>query len=108
MGLYRAFVQQSTVTSFPNTSTVTSAAVTTTTSVILANRPTGNRRGFSIENTGSVAIVFGYGATVTATARTVKLEPGDFFEDTFNWQGAVSGMSVSGSGTISIAELTIV
>lgn len=108
MGLYRAFVQQSASTSFPNTSTVAAVAVTATSSVILANRPTGNRRGFTIENNGLVAIIFGYGSTVTSAVRTIKLEPGDFFEDTFNWQGAISGMTVSGSGAVNIAELTIV
>lgn len=108
MALYRAFIQQSAATSFPNTSTVTTTAVTATTSVILPNRPTGNRRGFSIENNGSVAIIFAYGATVTASARSIRLEPGDYFEDNFSWQGAIAAMTVSGAGTVNVTELTIV
>jgi hypothetical protein len=108
MGLYRAFVQQVTTSAFPNTSTVAAVAVTATSSVILANRPAGNRRGFTIENNGTVAMIFGYGATVSSAVRTIKLEPGDFFEDTFNWQGAISGMTVTGTGTVNIAELTII
>ena len=107
MALYRAFVQQS-VINFPNTALVTESALTTTASVILANRPTGNRRGFAIENDGTVPMIFAYGATVTAAARSIRLEPGDYFEDTFNWQGAISAMSVSGAGTVNITELTIV
>lgn len=109
MGLYRAFVQQQPVNnSFPNTAVVSEAPLTTTASVILANRPAGNRRGFTIENDGAVAMVFAYGATVTAAARSIRLEPNDYFEDTLNWQGAVSAMSVSGTGTANITELTIV
>ncbi len=108
MALYRAFVQQSPITSFPNTSTVTEPAITTTTSVVLASRPAGNRRGFSIENDGTVPIVVAYAATVTATARSIRLEVGDYFEDNFNWQGAVSALSIGGSGTANITEFTIV
>ncbi|MCC3473991.1 MULTISPECIES: hypothetical protein [unclassified Microcoleus] len=108
MGLYRAFVQSATTNNFPNTSAVTEAALTTTASVVLANRPALNRRGFAIENDGTVPMIFAYGATVTAAARSIRLEPGDYFEDTFNWQGAISAMSVSGSGTANITELTIV
>lgn len=108
MGLYRAFVQSSTVNNFPNTSAVTESALTTTASVILANRPTANRRGFAIENDGATPIIFAYGATVTAAARSIRLEPGDYFEDTFNWQGAVSAMSIGATGSANITELTIV
>jgi hypothetical protein len=108
MGLYRAFVQSTPINNFPNTSTVTEAALTTTASVILANRPSANRRGFAIENDGTAAMIFAYGATVTAAARSIRLEPGDYFEDTFNWQGAISAMSISGAGTANITELTIV
>ena len=108
MGLYRAFVQSPVVTNnFPNASSVTEAALTTTASVILANRPANNRRGFAIENDGTVAMVFAYGATVTAAARSIRLEPGDYFEDTLNWQGAVAAMSVGGAGAANITELTI-
>lgn len=108
MGLYRAFVQSAVTNNFPNTSAVTEAALTATTSVILANRPTNNRRGFAIENDGTVPMIFAYGATVTVAARSIRLEPGDFFEDNFNWQGPVSAMSIAGAGSANITELTIV
>lgn len=108
MALCRAFVQQSAITSFPNTSAVTEPVITATTSVVLATRPAGNRRGFSIENDGTFPIVVAYGATVTAAARSIRLEVGDYFEDDFNWQGAVSAMSIGGSGTANITEFTIV
>lgn len=107
MALYRAFVQQPTVISFPNASTVTEPAITTTTSVILPVRPTGNRRGFAIENDGTVPMIFAYAATVTLAARSIRLEPGDYFEDNFNWQGAISAMSIGGAGSANVTELTI-
>lgn len=108
MGLYRAFVQQPVANNFPNTSAVTESALTATVAIILANRPTANRRGFAIENDGATPIIFAYGATVTAAARSIRLEPGDYFEDTFNWQGPVSAMSIGASGSANITELTIV
>lgn len=108
MGLYRAFVQSSTANNFPNTSAVTKTALTATAGIILANRPTTNRRGFAIENDGATPIIFAYGATVTAAARSIRLEPGDYFEDTFKWQGAVSAMSIGATGSANITELTIV
>ncbi len=108
MALYRAFVQQSAITSFPNTSAVTEPAIAITTSIVLANRPAGNRRGFSIENDGAFPIVIAYGATVTAAARSIRLEVGDYFEDNFNWQGAISAMSIGGAGTANVTEFTIV
>lgn len=108
MGLYRAFVQSPVANNFPNTSAVTEAALTATVIVILANRPTLNRRGFAIENDGATPIIFAYGATVTVAARSMRLEPGDYFEDTFNWQGPISAMSIGASGSANITELTIV
>lgn len=107
MGLYRAFVQSSTVNNFPNTSAVTESELTTTASVILANRPTANRRGFAIENDGATPMIFAYGATVTVASRSIRLEPGDYFEDTFNWQGPISAMSIGETGSVNITELTI-
>lgn len=108
MGLYRAFVQQPVANNFPNTSAVTEVTLTATVAVILVTRPTLNRRGFAIENDGATPIIFAYGATVTAALRCIRLGPGDYFEDTFNWQGPVSAISIGASGSANITELTIV
>lgn len=108
MGLYRAFVQSAPTNNFPNTSAVTEAALTATPTVILANRPTGNRRGFAIENDGNTPIIFAYGTTLTVATRSIRLEVGDYFEDTFNWQGAISAASIGTGGSANITELTIV
>ncbi|MEK0193256.1 hypothetical protein [Microcoleus anatoxicus] len=108
MGLVRAFIQQAAITSFPNTSAVTEPAITTTSAVILAAKPAGNRRGFTVENDGTTPIVIAYAATVSATARTVRLEINDYYEDTLNWQGSVSALSIGGAGSANVTELTIV
>lgn len=107
MGLYRAFVQSQPVVSFPNTAVVTEPALTVTSSVALAARPAGNRRGFTVENDGATPIVVAYAATVSATARTIRLEVNDYYEDGFNWQGAVSAMSIGGPGTANFTEFTL-
>lgn len=108
MGLSRAFVQQQPILSFPNTSVITEPALTTASSVALASRPANNRRGFSVENDGTTPIVIAYSPTVTATARSIRLEIGDYYEDSFNWQGPISALSIGGSGTANFTEFTIV
>jgi hypothetical protein len=84
MGLYRAFVQPApTPVLLPNGGQVTNIPLSTTTpAAVIMARSDGRRRGFFIENSGSVPMVFALGATVSVGARTARLEAGDVYEDT--------------------------
>lgn len=109
MPLYRAFVQPApTPVAFPTiASPIVDAALTVTSSMPLSGRTDARRRSLIIKNKGTVPILFAYGATVSATAFTERLEPGDSWEDTTNWQGAIAAMSIGGAGSANITELLI-
>ena len=114
MGLHRAFTQQAAppqtvaINQFPNNATITDVALTTTPSVPLPARPTNNRRGFLVENDGTVPVIFGYGSTVSIAARTALLFPSDFYEDLTGWQGPVAVASVGGNGAVNITEMVYI
>lgn len=111
MGLYKAFTQQSSIsaaTSFPKSGSTSEATLGTTPAFIAIARPLGNRRGLIIENDGVNPMVFSLGTTVTVAARTARLDPGDYWEDPYNWQGPVTAMSVSGQANANITELVII
>jgi hypothetical protein len=52
-------------------------------------------------------MVFALGATVSVGARTARLEAGDVYEDTNNWQGAVHSLSIGSAGNVNVTELLI-
>jgi hypothetical protein len=92
----------------PNTATVTEASIGTAPGLIAIDRSvTGNRRGLTIENEGPNSIFFSYGTSVSETARTIQLFPGDYFEDVYNWQGPVTAIS-TGITTANVTELVII
>lgn len=109
MPLYRAFVQPvAAPVVYPTVaSPIVDAALTTTVSTPLPARTDARRRSLIIKNKGTVAMIFAYGATVSATTFTERLEPGDTWEDTTNWQGAITAMSIGGNGAANITELLI-
>lgn len=53
-------------------------------------------------------MVFNLGTTVSVTTRTAKLDPGDYWEDPYNWQGPVFAMSLNGQATANVTELVII
>jgi hypothetical protein len=116
MGLSRAFTQQSTPTSsvaanqYPNSSTVVDMTnLSTTPSIALTTRPLNNRRGFVVENDGTLPVIFANGSTVSLSARTALLFPNDVWEDLSGWQGQVTVAAVgSGAGAANITEMVYI
>ena len=110
MGLTRAFTQApSSTIQFPGSApSLTDVALTTSSAVILPARTDNRRRGFILENDGTVPLVFAYGTTVSVATRTAQLFPNDVWDDTINWQGAVAAASVGSAGTVNLTELTII
>ncbi len=110
MGLYKAFTQQSSIsvaTSFPNQSSTTDATLGTAPALIAIAR-SGNRRGLIIENDGANSMAFNLGTTVSVATRTAKLDPGDYWEDPYNWQGPIFGISLNGQSTVNVTELVVI
>ena len=114
MSLYRAFSQQqgNTTAATPqypsNAPPILDIGLTTNSAVILPARTDNRRRGFILENDGTVPMVFDYGTTVSVAARTALLFPNDIWEDNLNWQGAVAAASVGGAGAVNLREVTII
>lgn len=92
----------------PNSSINTNLPLSVSTpAIVMTARADNRRRGFVLENSGSVPMVFALAATVTATVRTARLEPNDVYEDTSNWQGAVNALSIGAAGSVNVTELLI-
>jgi hypothetical protein len=114
MGLARAVTQHIISTpsapQFPNSATISEAVLIGTTPVLIAiNRPLQNRRGFAIENDGSVPMIFGYGTAVSVATRTVILNPTDYFSDDWYYQGPVTAASTTAQTAIAnVTELVII
>ncbi len=113
MGLSRAFTQQPTAQNlvaanqFPNNASITDMPNLTTTPTVIPARP-GNRRGFAVENEGTLPVIVGYGTTVSVNNRTALLFLNDVWEDTFMYQGPVSVASVSNGGSANFTELVFI
>lgn len=108
MGLTRASIQPTVApVTFPSSATVTDLSLSTTPQLALPARTDNRRRGFVIENDGVPTIIFAYGTTVSVAARTAQLFTNDAWDDTINWQGAVSIASVGGNGSANITEMVI-
>jgi len=114
MGLSRAFTQAAAsvpvvaTNQFPNQATITDLSLTPTPSVSLPARPTGNRRGFIVENDGTVPVIYAYGSTVSVAARTALLFPNDVWTDDSGWQGPVAFASVGSGGTANVTEMVFI
>ena len=96
---------------FPNASTVTEFALTTTITTIAPDRSTSrNRRGFTIYNDGTANALFAYGTTISPTAFTAEIFPGGYFEDSsgFPWQGPAVMRSTSSPTNVNVTELVLI
>jgi hypothetical protein len=109
MGLYNSNGTNGQNLGFPTTASITEAALGSTPSLIAIDRSAQKtRRGLTIENDGQNPLIFGYGTTVSVSARTIQLFPGDYFEDIYNYQGPITAMSVSGTAIANITEIVVI
>lgn len=101
MGLHEAFTQKNS-DSKPSVSALISLLIPATPTVALPGR---DRRYFTIANTGSIPIIFGYGECSPATY-TAEINPGGIWIDDTGWSGEVLAISRGdGAATISITEI---
>ncbi len=65
-----------------------------------------SRIGLMIFNDGAQSMLLALDAAVSPTLFSLTLSPGALFVDSLGWPGAVSAMTLSGSVTARITELT--
>lgn len=86
------------------TGTITSVAASATSVTILVSN--AGRKGFSLYNDSTSILKIAYAATASATAFTVSLQPGSYFENSVNYTGIVTGIWNSAAGSARVTELT--
>jgi hypothetical protein len=64
------------------------------------------RLGISIFNDSTASLFVKFGTTASSSSFTVKMGPGDYYEDPFNWTGAVDGIWSAANGNARITEMT--
>lgn len=103
MGLFITSITTTPVA--PGTSVLSSASVTTTSSVILAAN--ASRIKFTVWNEGNKAVLLALAGTASTSAYTVNLPVGAFYESELNdYTGAVSAVTASGTSTVKVTEET--
>lgn len=81
------------------------AVLSSITAVSVMNANT-NRKGATVYNAAGTAVYMRLGTGATTSVYTVALDPNDYYEVPYNWQGVVSGITASNAGIINITELT--
>lgn len=92
-----AFAKPSTVAA----TTVASSA--TSTSLLAAN---SSRSGFTIWNASTAILYLDYGATATAAAYAVRIDPGGYFESPIAFTGQISGIWSAANGSALVREFS--
>ena len=82
-------------------STVASSA--TSVSLLAANL---SRAGFSVWNASTAILYLDYGATATASAYAVRIDPAGYFESPTAFTGQVSGIWSAANGSALVREFS--
>lgn len=65
-----------------------------------------SRVGFTVFNDSTANMFLKYGTAASATSNLVKVSPGGFYEDPWQWQGVVNAFWDAVNGAARIMELT--
>lgn len=96
--------QTAVATSTAGTSTPTSVTASTGSVSLLAANTL--RKGATITNASTATLYVEFGATASATAYTVQMGAGDYYEVPANYTGAISGIWSAVNGSALVRELT--
>jgi hypothetical protein len=95
------------VTRWPKSGTATLANVSASASSVALQASNTARIGWSVYNDSTATLYVNFGATASATAFTVLVGPGGFYEmPQVVYTGAINGIWSSATGTARVTELT--